>query len=144
MGPFSENGNRDRKGFTLVELLMVIVVIGILVAIMLPVLNPSRDNAKKKQQALDRETIAVALKTYEHEFMKWPATASGVPLPLGTYADDNYKVLDVLTSGKIKFIKRGAYRQTENGSIKDPYGDCYSIEFNTTNAFIDGIPVNDY
>jgi prepilin-type N-terminal cleavage/methylation domain-containing protein len=127
------------QGFTLVELLMVIVVICILIGLLLPALRPSQENAKRKQKELDEKTILTAIKTYKHDKMTFPIPSGG----LGTYSNNNYLVVDLLDSSSdpIKFLNRGGYRRNGDGSLVDPYGYCYSIVFDGTNAYVNSRPV---
>ena len=48
---------RKEEGFTLVELMVVVLIIGILVAIAIPVFNAARDNAQQKACFANMRTI---------------------------------------------------------------------------------------
>lgn len=63
---------RNNKGFTLVELMVVILIIGILVAIAVPVYNNVQKNAKEKACALNIRTIEGAVVQYYAEHNKYP------------------------------------------------------------------------
>lgn len=56
--------NKKQTGFTIVELLIVIVVIGILAAIVVVVYNGVRDNAKDTQRKTDLTTISKAMQIW--------------------------------------------------------------------------------
>ena len=128
-----------RGGFTLIELMIVIVVIAILAGIIFSVLNSSRNNARDKQRSAARMTIAAGVVSYKQRFMKWPVPAPGP----GTYSNNNFLVVDILTSLPEPLITMGAYKRTANGSLVDPYGRCYVIRFDGTNAYVDGKSVSD-
>lgn len=55
----------NQKGFTLVELMVVVVIIGILVAIAIPVYKNISDNANRRAVEANLSTIDGAIMTYQ-------------------------------------------------------------------------------
>ena len=56
---------RDSKGFTLVELMVVLLIIGILVAIAIPIYNSTQENARLKACQSNLRTIDGAISQYQ-------------------------------------------------------------------------------
>lgn len=59
--------NTTHSGFTLIELLVVVAIIGILIAILLPVLNRTRESARRAQCASNLKQIVTGLVIYSNE-----------------------------------------------------------------------------
>jgi len=55
---------RTRVGFTLVELLVVITIIGMLMALLMPAVNSVRENARRVTCANNMDQIALAMQNY--------------------------------------------------------------------------------
>lgn len=94
----------DEKGFTLVELLVVVVIIGILASLAVFALGDSVEEARKAQVKADLRTLNAALELYMVENNKTPDELNDlyeylreIPKPPG-----NYKY--VLDSDKKKVI----------------------------------------
>ena len=54
----------NRKGFTLVELLAVLVILGIIIGIAIPSINSSMERAKKKQDASNYKVLEASTELY--------------------------------------------------------------------------------
>jgi len=74
---------RNRKGFTLVELMVVVVIIGILVAVAVPVYNSTTNNAKIRACQANLRTINGAIQQYDaNEATAATAVTNLVPMYL--------------------------------------------------------------
>lgn len=58
---------KNKKGFTLVELMVVVAILGILVAVAVPVYSSVTENAEKNTCAANIRTIESAIVVYEAE-----------------------------------------------------------------------------
>ena len=65
-------------GFTLVELMVVIVIIGLLATIVVINVLPSGDKAKQVRARADISTMEGALETYRLQLARYPTTAQGL------------------------------------------------------------------
>lgn len=72
-----QNLKKDKKGFTLVEMIVVIVIIGILLAILVPGMFKYIDKAKDKQILVNARTAQLNLETAVRELYG----KNGVTLP---------------------------------------------------------------
>ena len=62
----------DEKGFTLIEMLLVVAIIGFLVAILLPSVGGFGANAKDKSVRADLRQLKSALEVYYISFAEYP------------------------------------------------------------------------
>ncbi len=67
---------RQTKGFTLVELLVVISIIGILMGLLLPAVNSARESARRLQCCNNIKQMGLACLTYEQQNKTLPPGAS--------------------------------------------------------------------
>ncbi len=93
---------RMRRGFTLVELLVVITIIGILISLLLPAVQAARESARGLQCNNNIKQWALAMYSYESSYGMFPAgilhgvqantNSTGVAGPNGIYRRSTYVV----------------------------------------------------
>lgn len=94
-------------GFTLLELLAVIAILGMLFAILFPAIAGVKMKAKIKKAETEVKSLATAIRAYHTEYTRWPVN----PNAGGTWSNNNQQVLECLVgahtnnSRRITFIE---------------------------------------
>jgi prepilin-type N-terminal cleavage/methylation domain-containing protein len=119
---------KGKNGFTLMELLMVMAVIGILAALLLPALSASRTAARRKRAQVECSQVEGVLRSYYADNRKW--------LDLAGKTETSKAVVDVLKGGggKIPYMEFSGTSLNTAGEMVDPWGKTYKIALCDNNA----------
>lgn len=79
----SHDEKEAEAGFTLVELMVVIVILGLLTTLVVINVMPSQDLAMRKKAEADIATIGQALEMYRVSNMTYPTSAQGLTVLAG-------------------------------------------------------------
>ncbi len=104
----------SEKGFTLIELMVVVVILGILATVVMPKLVGRTDKAKTTKAIVDISAMRVALKLYKLDNGTYPTTDQGLDALLNKPE----------TEPVPKDWQSGGYLD-ENSIPKDPWGVEY-------------------
>ncbi len=111
----NDREKRDTNGFTLVELMVVIFILGLLTTVVVINVLPSQDRAMVEKARADIATLGQALEMYRLDNLSYPASSDG---------------LAALTSAPASLPPSARYRQ--GGYIKklpdDPWGRPYQYD----------------
>ncbi len=103
---------RDRAGFTLIEIMVVIVILGLLAALVVPKLIGRTEEAKKTQSRVQIKHIQQALELFKLDNGFFPGTDQGLEA-----------LVRVPDAGRIpKNYRKGGYLDR---IPKDPWGNPY-------------------
>ncbi len=121
---------RDRAGFTLTELLMVMMVMTILYCIALSAIRAVDRTARKTAARAELKSIETAFKQYYAHYQNWP----------GVLADDTADRTDMLIDAPLATVLNGT---CDNSRGRDDGGNpdkMIFIEFSRMTN--DGVPLN--
>jgi general secretion pathway protein G len=76
--PFPIPHSRPRRGFTLIEILVVVVILGILAAIVVPRVMERPGEARVTRAKQDIQGVITALSLYKLDNFNYPATSQGL------------------------------------------------------------------
>lgn len=121
---------RKHGGFTLIEILVVVVIIGILIGLVAPNILGRVDEARVTAAKADINTLAQALDMYRLDNHNYPSTDQGlealISKPGGAPAAKNWNPSGYLKGGKLPDDPWGRPYQYLSPGAHGPY-DLYSL-----------------
>lgn len=136
MKSFFSSHTGNARGFTLIEIMVVVVILGILVGIVAPRIMGNPEQAKQVKARMQIESISTALKIYKLDNGVYPSTEQGLQA-----------LVTPPTSGVLpKKWRKGGY--LEKGKVPvDPWDNAFVYlspgvhdDFDLTSYGHDGAP----
>ncbi len=115
MGSIFKSLKKENKGFTLLELLIVLIIIGLLAALVGPKLISRVGESKQKTCKVQIEMLSTALDTFRLDTGKYPTEDQGLEVMIKAEEVKNWNGPYL----KKKFVP------------KDPWGNEYIYKFNS-------------
>ena len=104
--------HKAARGFTLIEIMVVVVILGILAAIVAPNVMRRIDDAQVTKVSSDLRTIETALNLYRMDNFRYPTSEQGIK---ALYEKPN--------DSSVRNWKEGGY--LDSSGRKDPWGNDY-------------------
>ena len=126
----------DNRGFTLIELMVVVIILGILALYIGPKIMGEPEKAKRVKAKMDIATLETALKMYKLDNGVYPSTEQGLQA-----------LVETPETGVIpKNWRKGGYLE-KNKVMKDPWGNEFVYispgvhgDFDLISYGLDGVP----
>jgi general secretion pathway protein G len=120
----SSSATRQHSGFTLIEIMVVVVIMGVLAALLVPRLMGRADDARILAAKQDIATLMQALKLYRLDNQRYPTTEQGLQALIARPTNGPQPVN----------WKSGGYIDRLN---KDPWGNPYQYASPGTRSEVD-------
>jgi len=130
---------KRQGGFTLIELMVVIIILGVLAGLIIPRVMGRPDEARQAKAKMQMESMESALKLYKLDNSVYPTTEQGLKA-----------LVEAPTVGNVpRNWRQGGY--LEKGKVpKDPWGNEFLYvspgshgDFDLTSQGADGVPGGD-
>lgn len=86
----NRNARRQKTGFTLIELMIVIVILGLLATVIMPKILDRPEQARRTKAMLDIKSIETALASFKIDTGWLPTTAQGLAALVSNPGVENY------------------------------------------------------
>ena len=124
---------RDRTaGFSLMEIMVVMVVISILVGLLFPALLMARERARKNRAATEIRELQKAWQVYFTTYGKFPANGRK---PMNKSLTDVLAGLNTDGIVFMEFPEAALGNDSSKNGFRDPWGNHYEVDFDVKNAF---------
>ena len=124
---------KSPRGFTIIELLVVVAIIGVLMSLLFPAVQGALDAAKKAQAKNDVTQIATAIVAFDMEYGRMPSTNSAPEQLTGGLLNALVGSNDTINPRKIVFIEVLNFKRGKggilNGIFVDPWAKPYYSAF---------------
>lgn len=108
------------RGFTLIEIMVVVIIIGLLAAVIVPQVVNKVDEARVAKAKQDIQSLETALTMFRLDNSKYPTTDQGLAA-----------LIQQPTDPSIRHWRQGGYLQRVS---KDPWGNEYQYVFPGTHG----------